>query len=37
MECIGACSFAPAVIVNENYHEQVTPEEMDKMIDELRQ
>ena len=37
MECIGACSFAPAVIVNENYHEKVTPEEMDKMIDDLRQ
>jgi NADH:ubiquinone oxidoreductase subunit E len=37
MECIGACSFAPAMIVNEDYHEQVTPEEMDKMIDELRQ
>jgi len=37
MECIGACSYAPAVIVNEDYHEQVTPEEMDKMIKELRQ
>lgn len=37
MECIGACSFAPAIIVNEDYHEQVTPEEMDNMIDELRQ
>ena len=37
MECIGACSYAPAVIVNEDYHEQVTPKEMDKMIKELRQ
>lgn len=37
MECIGACSFAPAIIVNEDYHEQVTPEGMDKLIDELRQ
>ena len=35
VECIGACSFAPAVIVNEDYHEQVTPESMDKMIDKL--
>ena len=26
MECIGACSYAPAMIVNEDYHEQVTPE-----------
>ena len=37
MECIGACSFAPAIIVNEDYHEQVTPEKMNKIIDELRQ
>ena len=37
MECIGACSYAPALIVNEDYHEQVTPEIMNKMIDERRQ
>ena len=37
MECIGACSYAPALIVNEDYYEQVTPEKMNKMIDELRQ
>jgi len=37
MECLGACSFAPAIIVNEEYHEQVTPEKMDKLIDQLKQ
>ena len=37
MECIGAGSVAPAIIVNEDYHEQVTPEKMNQMIDELRQ
>ena len=37
MECIGACSYAPALIVNEDYYEQVTPEKMNKMIDERRQ
>ena len=37
MECIGACSYAPAVIVNEDYHENVTPEAMEKLIDELGQ
>ena len=35
MECIGACSYAPAMIVNEDYHEKVTPEKMDKLIDKL--
>ena len=35
MECIGACSYAPAMIVNEAYHEQVTPENMEKLIDKL--
>ena len=35
MECIGACSYAPAMIVNEDYHEQVTIEKMDKLIDKL--
>jgi len=36
MECIGACSNAPAIIINENYQENVTEEEMEKMIDEMR-
>jgi len=36
MECIGACSYAPAIIVNEDYFENVTNEEMDKLIDKLR-
>ena len=35
MECIGACSYAPAIIVNEDYHEKVTPENMDKLIEKL--
>ena len=36
MECIGACSFAPAIIVNEDYHEKVNPESMDQLITDLR-
>ena len=36
MECIGACSYAPAIIINEDYREKVSPEEMDKIIDELK-
>jgi NADH:ubiquinone oxidoreductase subunit E len=35
MECIGACSFAPAIIVNEDYHEKITPESMDKLLSNL--
>ena len=35
MECLGACSYAPAIIVNEDYHEQVTPEKMEKLINNL--
>ena len=34
MECIGACSNAPAIIVNEDYHEKVTPESMDKLLED---
>ena len=36
MECIGACSSAPAIIINEDYKENVTEEEMEKMINDLR-
>ena len=36
MECIGACSFAPAIIVNEDYHEKVTFEAIDKIIEKMR-
>jgi len=35
MECLGACSYAPAIIVNEDYYEQVTPEKMEKLINKL--
>jgi len=34
VECIGACSWAPAVQVNYDFHENLTPEAMDKLLDE---
>jgi NADH-quinone oxidoreductase subunit E len=34
VECIGACSWAPAVQVNYAFHENLTAETMDKVIDE---
>jgi NADH-quinone oxidoreductase subunit E len=33
VECIGACSWAPAVQVNYDFHENLTPEKMDKVLD----
>jgi NADH-quinone oxidoreductase subunit E len=32
VECIGACSWAPAVQVNYDFHENLTPETMDKVL-----
>jgi NADH-quinone oxidoreductase subunit E len=36
VECIGACSWAPAVQVNYDFHHHVTPEKFDRLIEELR-
>ena len=34
VECIGACSWAPALQVNYDFHENLTPEKVDKILDE---
>ena len=34
VECIGACSWAPAAQVNYDFHENLTPEKMDRILDE---
>jgi NADH-quinone oxidoreductase subunit E len=36
VECIGACSWAPAVEINYDFHHFVTPEKLDQLIDGLR-
>jgi NADH-quinone oxidoreductase subunit E len=36
VECIGACSWAPAVQVNYDFHENLTVESLDKVLDEYR-
>ncbi len=36
VECIGACSWAPAVQVNYDFHENLTLEKMDEVLDEYR-
>ena len=37
VECIGACSWAPAVQINYDFHENLTPESMDKILNEYRE
>jgi len=36
VECIGACSWAPAVQVNYDFHENLTVEKLDKVLDALK-
>lgn len=36
VECLGACSWAPALQVNYDFHYQMTPEKFDQLIDSLR-
>jgi NADH-quinone oxidoreductase subunit E len=36
VECIGACSWAPAIQVNYDFHHLVTPEKLDRLLDSLR-
>lgn len=36
VECMGACSWAPAVQVNYDFHHAVTPEQLDRLLDGLR-
>ncbi len=33
VECIGACSWAPAMQVNYDYHEKLKPETVDKVLE----
>jgi NADH-quinone oxidoreductase subunit E len=36
VECIGACSWAPAIQINYDFHHFVTPERFDQLIQALR-
>jgi NADH-quinone oxidoreductase subunit E len=36
VECIGACSWAPAAQVNYDFHENLTLEKLDKILDEYK-
>jgi NADH-quinone oxidoreductase subunit E len=36
VECLGACDRAPAVMVNDAWHECLKPEEASRLVDDLR-
>lgn len=36
VECMGACSWAPAIQINYDFHHNVTPEMFDRLIDDIR-
>jgi NADH-quinone oxidoreductase subunit E len=36
VECIGACSWAPAAQINYDFHENLTVEKLDKVLDDYR-
>ena len=36
VECIGACSWAPAAQVNYDFHENLTTEKMDKVLEQYK-
>ncbi|HLI62376.1 MAG TPA: NAD(P)H-dependent oxidoreductase subunit E [Terriglobales bacterium] len=36
VECIGACSWAPAMMLNYDFHENLTPEKIDELIEQIK-
>lgn len=36
VECLGACDRAPVVMVNDDWHERLSPEQAGKFIDDIR-
>lgn len=36
VECLASCGTAPVVQINEEYHESLTPEKLDRILDNLR-
>lgn len=35
VECLGSCGTSPVVQINEDYHEDLTPEKLDQILDSL--
>jgi NADH-quinone oxidoreductase E subunit len=36
VECLGSCGTAPVLMVNDRYYENVTPQQVDRLLDELK-
>ena len=36
VECLGACDRAPVVMVNDDWHEGLSPEQCSKFVDDIR-
>jgi len=36
VECLGSCGTAPVLMVNDRYYENVTPQSVDRLLDELK-
>jgi NADH-quinone oxidoreductase subunit E len=36
VECLGSCATAPAMLVDEEMHEQLTPEKVDRILGDLK-
>jgi NADH-quinone oxidoreductase subunit E len=36
VECIGACCWAPAIQVNYEFYDELTPEKMDRILDDYK-
>lgn len=36
VECIGACCWAPAIQINYDFYDELTPEKMDQILDDYR-
>jgi NADH-quinone oxidoreductase subunit E len=36
VECMGACSWAPAIQVNYDFHHKVTPQRLNQLLDDVR-
>ena len=35
-ECVAACCGAPAAVINGHYHEKLTPQKVDELLDGLK-
>ena len=36
VECLGSCGTAPVLMVNDKYHENVSPQDVDRLLTELQ-